>query len=424
MHILYSLLLTAGALVALPWFLWKGRSSGKYLRTFRERMGRLPVYLNVDGDRSIWIHAVSVGEVLAARPLVPVLRERFPRHRLFLSTTTMTGNEVARKSVRGVDGLFYAPFDFPHPVRTALDVLNPSLLVLVETELWPNLIHEAHRRGTRVALVNGRISPRSFPRYRRVKRLLRSVLSEVDLFLMQGEAHAERARDLGAPPERVRVTGNLKYDAVEPERLPERLARLIQGGAEPRPLWVAGSTVGGEEELVLSAFHRVRERVPRARLLVAPRHPERFASVPPLVEAAGFRCLRRSALDPLAWRDGEVLLLDSLGELAQVYALASVVFVGGSLVPAGGHNILEPAVAGRAVVVGPHMENFQEIAEQFRSESALVQVASPDELAREVSALLVDAERRRGLGERARELVSRNRGAVSRTADALGSLLA
>jgi 3-deoxy-D-manno-octulosonic-acid transferase len=423
-HILYSLLLTAGALVALPWFLWKGRSSGKYLRTFRERMGRLPVYLNVDGDRSIWIHAVSVGEVLAARPLLPVLRERFPRHRLFLSTTTMTGNEVARKSVRGVDGLFYAPFDFPHPVRAALDVLNPSLLVLVETELWPNLIHEARRRGTRVALVNGRISPRSFPRYRRVRRLLRSVLSEVDLFLMQGEVHAERARELGAPPERVQVTGNLKYDAVEPGRLPERLARLIQGGAEPRPLWVAGSTVGGEEELVLSAFHRVRERVPRARLLVAPRHPERFASVPPLVEAAGFRCLRRSALDPLAWRDGEVLLLDSLGELAQVYALASVVFVGGSLVPAGGHNILEPAVAGRAVVVGPHMENFQEIAEQFRSERALVQVASPDELAREVSALLVDAERRRGLGDRARELVSRNRGAVSRTADALGSLLA
>jgi 3-deoxy-D-manno-octulosonic-acid transferase len=175
---------------------------------------------------------------------------------------------------------------------------------------------------------------------------------------------------------------------------------------------------------VLSAFHRVRERVPQARLLVAPRHPERFALVPALVEAAGFRCLRRSALDPAAWRDGEVLLLDTLGELAQVYALASVVFVGGSLVPSGGHNILEPAVAGKAVVVGPHMENFQEIADQFRSESAMVQVASPDELAREVSALLLDEERRRGLGERARDLVGRNRGAVRRTTDALSSLLA
>jgi 3-deoxy-D-manno-octulosonic-acid transferase len=423
-HTLYSILLTVGFILALPWFLWKGRSTGKYLRTFRERLGRLPVYLNVDGDRSIWIHAVSVGEVLAARPLVPALRERFPNHRLFLSTTTMTGNAVAKKSVRGVDGLFYTPFDFPWPVRRALDILNPSLLVLVETEIWPNLIHEARRRGTRVALANGRISPRSFPRYLRVRRLLASVLPEIDLFLMQGETHAERILAMGAPPERVVVAGNLKFDAVEPGKLPERLARLIQGGRAPRPLWVAGSTVGGEEELVLSAFHRVRERVPQARLLVAPRHPERFAAVPPLVEAAGFRCLRRSALDPAAWRDGEVLLLDSLGELAQVYALASVVFVGGSLVPSGGHNILEPAVAGKAVVVGPHMDNFQEIADQFRSESALVQVASADDLGREVSALLLDEERCRALGARARALVGRNRGAVRRTADALSSLLA
>jgi 3-deoxy-D-manno-octulosonic-acid transferase len=423
-YILYSLLLTAGFLLGLPWFLWKGRYTGKYLQTFRERMGRLPVYLNVDGDRSVWIHAVSVGEVLAARPLVPALRERLPRHRIFLSTTTMTGNAVAKKSVRGVDGLFYAPFDFPHPVRRALEVLNPSLLVLVETELWPNLVHQARRRGARIALVNGRISPRSFPRYQRVRRFVGAVLSEIDLFLMQGAAHADRIRALGAADGRVQVTGNLKFDAVEPSRMPERLARLLQGGATPRPLWVAGSTVSGEEELVLSAFHRVRERVPQARLLVAPRHPERFAAVPALVEAAGFRCLRRSALDPAAWRDGEVLLLDTLGELAQVYALASVVFVGGSLVPSGGHNILEPAVAGRAVVVGPHMENFQEIADQFRSESAIVQVASPDDLAREVADLLLDEGRRRELGERARDLVGRNRGAVSQTADALSSLLA
>lgn len=424
MYHLYSILLALGFVLALPWFLWKGRTTGKYLRTFRERMGRLPVYLNVDGDRSIWIHAVSVGEVLAARPLVPALRERFPRHRLFLSTTTMTGNAVAKKSVRGVDGLFYAPFDWPLPVRQALTTLNPSLLVLVETELWPNLIHEAHRRGTRVALVNGRISPRSFGRYRRLQRFLRAVLGEMDLFLMQGETHAQRIRAMGAPAERVRLTGNLKFDAVEPGRPPERLVRLLQGPDRDRPLWVAGSTVGGEEELVLRAYHRVRERVPDARLLIAPRHPERFAAVPPLVEAAGFRCLRRSALDPQAWRDGEVLLLDSLGELAQVYALASVVFVGGSLVPSGGHNILEPAVAGKAVVVGPHMENFQEIADQFRSEAAMVQVGSVDELAQEVAGLLLDEARRHGLGERARELVGRNRGAVQRTVDSLAGLLA
>jgi len=421
-YILYSILLAAGFLIALPWFLWKGRKSGKYMRTFRERMGRLPVYLNVDGDRSIWIHAVSVGEALAARPLVPALRERFPGYRFFLSTTTMTGNAVAARGSRDLDGLFYAPFDWPGPVRQALTVLNPELLVLVETELWPNLIHEAHRRGTRVAVVNGRISNRSFGRYLRLRGFLRRVLGEVDLFLMQGQTNAERIQALGAPPDRIRVTGNLKYDAVEPGRPPERLARLVEG-RPPRPLWIAGSTVSGEEELVLRAFHRVRERVGNAGLLIAPRHPERFDAVPPLVEAAGFRCRRRSTLEPGAWGDAEVLLLDTLGELARLYALASVVYVGGSLVPSGGHNILEPAAAGKPVVVGLHMENFQEIADQFLSEDALVQVDTPEDLGRVVAELMLDETRRRALGERARGLVERNQGAVDKTVDALAELI-
>ena len=425
-YTLYSILLAVGFLVALPWFLWKSRSTGKYLRTFRERMGRLPVYLNVDGDPSIWIHAVSVGEVLAARPLVPELRARFPRYRVFLSTATMTGNAVAAKSIRGLDGLFFAPFDWRAPVRRALSVVNPALLVLVETELWPNLIHEARRHGSRVAVVNGRISNRSFPRYMRLRRLLRRVLDEVDLFLMQGEPHAERILAIGAPAERVQVTGNLKFDAVAPGRPPERLVRLLDGnpGGPRRPLLVAGSTVAGEEELVLSAFHRVRERVADAALLIAPRHPERFSGVPALVEAAGFRCRLRSRLEPGSWQAGEVLLLDTLGELAGVYPLATVVFVGGSLVPSGGHNILEPAVAGRPVIVGPHMDNFQEIADQFRAEGALVQVASPADLGREVADLMLDEPRRKALGERARGLVARNRGAVPRTVEAISGLLA
>jgi 3-deoxy-D-manno-octulosonic-acid transferase len=424
-HLLYSVVLAVGFVLALPWFLWKGRATGKYLRTFRERMGRLPVYLNVDGDRSIWLHAVSVGEVLAARPLIEALKERFPRLRVFLSTTTMTGNAVARKSVRGIDGLFYAPFDWPGPVQKALATLNPALLVLIETEIWPNLIHEACRRGTRVAIVNGRISPRSFAGYRRIRTFLRRVLADVDLFLMQGDAHAERIREMGAPAERVRVTGNLKFDAVEAPRTSERLARLIRPDVRRgRPLWVAGSTVGGEEELVLQAFHHVRERMPETGLLVAPRHPERFGLVPAVIEAAGFRCVRRSSLEPGAWRDGEVVLLDTIGELAQVYPLATVVFVGGSLVPAGGHNILEPAIAGKPVVVGPHMENFAEIAEQFRSEAAVIQVESADELGREVLSLLTDEARRRSVGERARTLIDRNRGAVRQTVDALAPLVA
>ena len=425
MYLAYSLFLAFAFALALPWFLWKGRNTGKYLRTFRERMGRLPVYLNVDGERSIWVHAVSVGEVLAARPLIESLKARFPGLRVFLSTTTMTGNAVARKSVRGTDGLFYAPFDWPGPVRKALATLNPALLLLVETEIWPNLIHEARAKGTRVAVVNGRISPRSFARYRLVRRWLESVLHDVDLFLMQAESHAERVRRIGAPAERVRVTGNLKFDAAEAPRAPGRLVRLLlDGHRRDHPMWVAGSTVTGEEELVLRAFHRVRERLPETRLVLAPRHPERFSEVPALIEAAGFRCLRRSELDPGRWRGGEVLLLDTMGELAQIYPLATVVFVGGSLVPSGGHNILEPAVAGKPIVVGPHMENFQEIADQFLAEGAMVQVRSAEELAREVESLLSDEVRRKSLGARARSLIERNRGALGRTLDALGSLVA
>jgi 3-deoxy-D-manno-octulosonic-acid transferase len=422
LYLVYSLGLALAFVLALPYFVWKGRRRGKYFRTFRERMGRLPVYLNVDAERSIWVHAVSVGEVLAARTLLLSLRERFPGRRLYLSTTTETGHAVARQSVRGVDGLFFAPFDFRRPVRKALATLHPELLVLVETELWPNLIHEAHRRGTRVAVVNGRISPRSFARYRAVRALLRPVLREVDLFLMQGEAHARRIVEMGAPPERVVVSGNLKFDSLEAPRVPERLTRLLPRG--PRPLWVAGSTVAGEEELVLAAFHRVREQRPDTALLIAPRHPERFAAVPRLVETAGFRCRPRTGLEPGEWRDGEVLLLDTLGELAQIYPLATVVFVGGSLMPAGGHNILEPAVAGRAVVVGPHMENFQEIADAFREEQALVQVRGADELAPAVLELLGDERRREALGERARALVARNSGALERTLAQLDALAA
>jgi 3-deoxy-D-manno-octulosonic-acid transferase len=422
---LYSILLAFGFVLALPFYLWKGRSTGKYLRTFRERMGVRPYPAHASGERAVWIHAVSVGEVLAARPLVLGLRERLPGWRIYLSTTTPTGQAIAAASVRGVDGVFYAPFDWPRPVRAALAALDPALLVLVEREIWPNLIHEARRRGARVAIANGRLSERSFSRYRLVRGFVRRVLGEVDLFLMQAPAHAERMRALGAPETRVRVTGNLKFDAAETPRPSEALeSRIGKAARRNRPLLVAGSTTVGEEELVLAAFRRVRERVPAAALLIAPRHPERFDEVPPKVAALGLRCLRRSALEPGGWRDEEVVLLDTLGELASVYALADVVFVGGSLVPSGGHNILEPAAAGRPVTVGRHMENFQEIADQFRAAGALVQVADANELGDEVAALLLDEARRRELGERGRRLVEDNRGAVGRTLDALLALVA
>ena len=407
-------------MLAVPFYLWKGRATGHYWRTFRARMGRLPPGLAAGRDGSIWIHAVSVGEALAARSLVEPLERALPGRPVLVSTSTAAGGAVAAQGLPA-DRLFVAPFDFPWAVSSVLGGLRPSLLVLVETELWPNLIRLARRRGIPIAVVNGRISDRSFPRYLRIRSLLRPVLAQVDLFLMQSATHADRIRALGAPPERVRVSGNLKYDALAEPRPPADLSALADGGA---PLWVAGSTMAGEDELVLAALREVRAGRPDARLVLAPRRPERFADVPALAEAAGFRCVKRSALGGVPWRDGEVLLLDTVGELAGVYALATVVFVGGSLVPTGGHNVLEAAVCGKAVVVGPHMENFREIATEFRDEGALVQIDSPERLGPETLALIQDTERRERIGGRARALVDRNRGARRTTVDALAGLVA
>jgi len=424
-HFLYSVLLAVAFAFSAPFYLWKGRGTGKYLRTLGDRFARSDDGLPAAGGKSIWIHAVSVGEVLAARALVQPLKARIPGYRVFVSTTTLTGNAIARETVRGADGIFFAPFDFAGPIDRLLDRVDPALVVLVETEIWPNLIHRARGRGARVAIVNGRISPRSFPRYRRARPVLRHVLAEIDLFLMQGEAHRERMLAMGAPPDRVHVTGNLKYDALlEPETPPALRRALGQDGAAPRPLWVAGSTVEGEEEAVLQAFAAVRERIGDARLVIAPRRPERFAAVVEMVTRTGLACARRTRLPEAGWTTGDVLVLDTLGELAQVYPLATVVFVGGSLVKAGGHNVLEPAVAGKAIVVGPHMENFQEIAAAFLAEDALVQVRDAAALTEAVLRLLADPSARDAMGERAREIVARNRGSLEHTVDALARLLA
>ena len=423
MYLLYSVLLAVAFAVSAPFYLWKGRGTGRYLGSLGDRMGAAADRLPSPSGPAVWIHAVSVGEAMAARALVGPLKARLPGHRVFVSTTTATGQAIARE-IAGVDGVFFAPFDFRRPVRRTLARLRPALLVLVETEIWPNLIHEAKRRGARVAMVNGRISPRSFPRYRRLRAVLGRVLAEVDLFLMQGEAHRSRLVAMGAPAERVRVSGNLKYDALRPPETPGPLRRALgQDGPAPPPLLVAGSTLDGEEAAVLGAFAALRQAVPAARLVIAPRRPERFAPAAEAAASAGWRTARRTALPEAGWGDGDVVVLDTVGELAQVYPMATVVFVGGSLVPAGGHNVLEPAVAGKPVVVGPHMENFREIADAFLAENAMVQVRDAAGLAAAVLGLFADPARRADLGRRARDVVERNRGALDRTVDALAALV-
>ncbi len=421
MYLAYSILLGLGLLLASPYFLWKGRGTGKYLQTFWQRLeGRAPRSVK---PGSLWVHAVSVGEVLAARPLVEALQHRFPNRRVFVSTTTTTGQALARNRFAGiVDGVFYMPFDFAFSVRRAMRRVDPRLLILVETEIWPNLLREAKRHGASVAIVNGRLSPASFAGYARVRKLLKRVLAGVDLFLMQGEAHADRIRALGAPPGRVHVVGNLKYDSLE-EAHPSGALRALLAPNGSGPLWIAGSTVEGEDELVLEAWRAVRVAVPESRLLIAPRRPERFAGVAELLARQGFAVERRSSLTAPPPADA-VIVLDTVGELPNVYSLAAVVFVGGSLVPRGGHNILEPAISGKPVIVGPHMTNFSEIEAAFRQAEALVRVTGASDLAESVIRALADTAWRSEMGERARRAALAQKGAAAATAEALRPLLA
>src|SRR5262245_52716815 len=409
MYFLYSVLVLGFFVVVSPWFLYQAIRYWKYLGSLTQRMGYLPVSFNMDAERSIWIHAVSVGEVLTARPLMKDLRARYPHLKIFLSTTTMTGQALARRNASDVDEVFYFPFDLGLFVRRTLDLVKPRLFVMMETEIWPNLLQECQRRGVKTAIVNGRMSPRSYPRYRMIRGFMSRVLDNIDCFCVQSEQSARRFIDLGANPGRVTVTGSLKFDSLDlgptlQTRAKDRVLRYFRL-APNRPLIVAGSTMKGEEGAVLDAFRRVRTSVPGAMLILAPRHPERMDEVHQACVREGFRTLRRSELPIDAEPRGDIVLLDTIGELATIYQLATVAFVGGSLVPTGGHNILEPAVFGRPVVFGPHMDNFSEIADAFLANAAAVRVSSDRELGDVLVSLMIDPIRRARLGAAARALV-------------------
>ena len=428
MYFLYSVLVLAFFVVVSPWFLYQAIRYRKYIGSLSQRMGYLPVSFNMDGEPSIWIHAVSVGEVLTARPLVRDLRARYPRLRIFLSTTTLAGQGIARRSVHEVDEVFYFPFDLGLFVRRTLDLVRPKLFIMMETEIWPNLLRECRRRGVKTAIVNGRLSQRSYPRYRLVRGFMRPVLDDVDAFCVQSEESARRFIDLGANPGRVTVTGSLKFDSLD------LLDRSIQSRARDRvlryfrippgrPVIVAGSTMKGEEAAVLRAFRRVRATLPNTLLILAPRHPERADDVEQLCRDEGFKTVRRTELAIDAEPRADVVMLDSIGELATIYQLATVAFVGGSLVATGGHNILEPAVFGKPIVFGPHMSNFAEIAAAFVANVAAVQVRGERELDEVMIALMTDPVRRARLGAAARALVEANRGAKDKSLAVLASLL-
>jgi 3-deoxy-D-manno-octulosonic-acid transferase len=421
MYLIYSLFLVCAALVSLPWWLFQMLRLGKYRSGLAERLGFVPARLNDARPGCIWVHAVSVGEVLAVAQLIAELQRKYPDRQVFVSTTTATGQSLARQRL-GENRVFFMPLDFGFTVKPYLNSLKPRMLVLAETEFWPNLLRLARKYGTTVATVNARISDRSFPRYRRFRWFFRRVLGNVDLFLAQTADDAARLRMIGAATERVQVSGNLKFD-VRPIAGSSLVNGLRSAISKDSPVIVCGSTAEGEEGYVLDAFKAVQRQFPAAVMVLAPRHPERFEKVAEMIASAGLSLLRRSSWLPAQPITSGIFLLDSVGELAAVYALADIAFVGGSLVPTGGHNILEPAQHGVAIVVGPHTFNFREIVNIFEQGSA-IKIADADALAATFLTLLSQPEESARLGRRAKELFAQHAGATRRTLDALAPLLA
>jgi len=393
-----------------------------------ERLGLrgVPPPTSADGRPTVWVHAVSVGETLAAVPLLRLLRRRISDVRQIITSVTLTGRETAVKSLSGVtDEGFYFPFDLPGLCGRFLDRLRPDVVVIVETEIWPNFIAACARRGVPVVIVNGRLSQRSFAGYMRFRWFFAPILRTLRTISAQTVEDAERFIELGAPRENVTVGGNLKFDVSPPEIAASPLSGLLLREKAAGALWVvAGSTHDGEEADLLRAFLAAREANPSLRLLLAPRHPERFDAVEALVRREGVSMVRRTSIPEGAQRLPEpVLLLDTVGELSGAYAAADLAFVGGSLVPKGGHNVLEPSWHGVPTIVGPHMENFREIADAFLAGNALLRVAGKEELEDRLARFAADPSVFRETGRRAKDLLETFRGASEANADAVLSAL-
>jgi 3-deoxy-D-manno-octulosonic-acid transferase len=429
MYLIYSFLFTLGVLLTAPYYLWKRRDELAGER-WRERFGILPESFQQPERGAIWLHAVSVGETLAVARLTREMQALVPDRKIFMSSVTPAGRTAGEGRIPSVAGRFYLPMDWRRAVQSTLDRIQPSLLVIVETELWPNLLRAAHEFGARIILINARLSTRSFRRYRLLRPFMRRVLEDVDMICAQSEADAQRFREVGAPPARVVLSGNLKFDsqpprsAIFPRLLEKALTRTRRG-----PILIAASTMVGEESIVLEAWRKVRAQYPQAILILAPRHPARFEEVRRILAAAGHSFVRRNDLasqDPENFNQlatSEVLLLDSIGELAGLLELADVVFMGGSLVPTGGHNILEAAYWAKPVVFGPHMENFQDIARLFLDAQACVQVRNGEELAASVLTLFCDRAAARELGERGKHVLAKEAGATARVLEQIQRLL-
>jgi len=438
MYLLYSFVLVTWGLILIPIALYKVWRHHKHFPGLRQRFGLLPASLKANARTTIWFHACSVGETLSLQPLVQSLHGRFPQARFVFSTITQTGQLMAAQHFKtyGAGSTFYFPVDLASVVKRVLNWIRPAMIVIIDTEIWPNLIHQAHRRGIPVVLANGRISASSFPYYRCARPVLTRVLREYSSLMMQSDEDAQRIAAIGAPREKITVTGNMKFDKslVENALTGKQGGDLetgFLGGSLDAPLIVAGSTHPGEEQILLDALRRVRElpELSRTRLLLAPRHPERFDEVAGTVLNSRFSLRRRTNASG-SGEPADVLLLDTLGELAAAYRFATIAFVGGSLDRRGGHSIMEPAFYSKAIVTGPSMENFRGIVEEFREHGAIRQISAGQEdrdlQLEQLVTVFADLSRnvhaRESLGKNAFAILEKNRGATQLTAEHIASI--
>jgi len=390
---------------------WLGRHNTAYRQRWAERLGYAPAATTA--KPLVWIHAVSVGEIQVSRPLVQHIRDNYPQYGIIISTVTPTGEAAARQIYGSSVEHRYLPYDLPFALSRFLRIIRPRVLLVLETEIWPNLYRQCKAAGIPVLLLNARLSEKSLKGYRIFSSLTRDTLNSVSVIAAQSTADADRFIAAGAPPDRVMVMGNLKFDITIPPSVVERAEVIRRQFSVNRPVWIAASTHQGEEQIVLDAMTRVLEKVPDSLLIIAPRHPERFQTVSELCVKSGFTTACYT--DPGSYDTGtQVLILDILGQLPAYYAAADVTFVGGSLVPVGGHNMLEPSCVGVPVITGPHLFNFTEIARLLDQVDALIRVENATRLAEEVVRLFADANLRFNIGQRAKQVVLENQGSINR----------